>query len=140
MAVPKRFDMNKSEIFLKNCADKAQTLSYWNAAVEHGKTVKEIDENLASNVDNNQIAVHLLRRTEAINRRERLIKTVENAFKVKYQPQIPGLFLAVNKEIRSRFVWSQQQNSSIDEVKLLMSALQDENQMLNYLAFGEKND
>ena len=88
MAEPKRFDINKIENFLKNSADKAQILSYWNAAVEHGKTVKEIDENLASNVDDKQIADLLLRRTDAINRRDRLIKAVENAMKVKYQPQI----------------------------------------------------
>ena len=55
MAEPKRFHNNNIGIFLKNSADKAQT-SYWNAAVEHGKTVKEIDENLASNDDNKQIA------------------------------------------------------------------------------------
>ena len=85
MAEPKRFDINKIENFLKNSADKAQTLSYWNAAVEHGKTVKEIDENLAGNVDGKQIADLLLRRTDAINRRYRLIKAVENAIKVKYQ-------------------------------------------------------
>ena len=74
MAEPKRSDINKIENFLKNSADKAQTLSYWNAAVEHGKTVKEIDENLASNVDNKQIADLLLRRTDAMNRRERQSK------------------------------------------------------------------
>ena len=51
MAQPKRFDINKVENFLKNSADNAQTRSYWNAAVEHGKTVKKIDENLASNDD-----------------------------------------------------------------------------------------
>ena len=68
MAEPKRFDINKIESFLKNSADKAQTLSYWNAAVEHGKIVKEIDENLASIVDDKHIAELLLRRTDAINR------------------------------------------------------------------------
>ena len=36
MAEHKRFDNNKSENFLKNSADKAQTLGYWNAADEHG--------------------------------------------------------------------------------------------------------
>ena len=138
MAEPKRFDINKIENFLKNSADKAQTLSYWNAAVEHGKTVKEIDENLASNVDDKQIADLLLRRTDAINRRERLIKVIENAIKVKYQPQIPEIFSTVNKEIQSRLVGLQQQSSSIGRVKILMSALQDENQILNYLDLDEK--
>ena len=84
MAEPKRFDIHKNEIFQKNSADKAQTLRYWNAAVEHGKTVKEIDGNLASNVDDKQIADLLLRRTDAINRRDWLIKAVENAIEVKY--------------------------------------------------------
>ena len=83
MAQPKQFDINKIENFLKKSADKAQTLSYWNAAVEHGKTVKAFDENLASYNDNKQIAGLLLRRTDALNRRERLIKAVENAVKLK---------------------------------------------------------
>ena len=127
MAQPKRFDINKIENFLKNSADKTQTLSYWNAAVEHGKTVKEIDENLASNVDDKQIADLLLRRTDAINRRDRLIKAVENAIKVKYQPQIPEMFSAANRAMQSRCVDLQQQNSSVGRVKTLMSALQDGN-------------
>ena len=138
MAEPKRFDINKIENFLKNSADKAQTLSYWTAAVEHGKTVKEIDENLASNVDDNQIADLLLRRTDAINRRDRLIKAVENAIKVKYQPQIPEIFSTVNKEMQSRLAELQQQSSSVGRVQMLMSALQDENQILNYLDLDEK--
>ena len=138
MAEPKRFDINKIENFLKNSADKAQTLSYWTAAVEHGKTVKEIDENLASNVDDKQIADLLLRRTDAINRRDRLIKAVENAIKVKYQPQIPEIFSTVNKEMQSRLAELQQQSSTTGRVKILMSALQDENQILNYLDLDEK--
>ena len=138
MAEPKRFDINKIENLLKNSADKAQTLSYWNAAVEHGKTVKEIDENLASNVDDKQIADLLLRRTDAINRRDRLIMAVENAIKVKYQSQIPEMFSAVNRAMQSRWVELQQQSSSVGRVKTLMSALQDGNQILNYLDLDEK--
>ena len=138
MAQPKRFDINKVENLLKNSADNAQTRSYWNAAVEHEKTVKKIDENLASNDDDKQIAELLLRRTDAMNRRERLIKAVENAIKFKYQPQIPEIFSAVNKEIKSRFVELQQQNSRIGSVIILMSSLQDENQILNYLDLEEK--
>ena len=138
MAEPKRLDINKIENFLKNSADKAQSLSYWNAAVEHGKTVKEIDENLASNVDDKQIADLLLRRTDAINRRDRLIKAVENAIKVKYQPQIPEMFSAVNRAMQSRWVEIQQQSSSVGRVKTLMTTLQDGNQILNYLDLDEK--
>ena len=138
MAQPKRFDINKVENFLKNSADKAQTLSYWNAAVGHGKTVKEIDENLACKQDDKEIAELLLRRKDAINRRERLVKAVENAIKFKYQPQIPEIFSAVNKAMQSRFVELQQQSSSIGKVRMLMSALQDENQILNYLDLEEK--
>ena len=138
MAEPKRFDINKIENFLKNSADKAQTLSYWNAAVEHGKTVKEIDENLASNVDDKQIADLLPRRTDSMNRRDRLVKAVENAIKVKYQPQIPEIFSTVNKEMQSRLAELQQQSSSVGRVQMLMSALQDENQILNYLDLDEK--
>ena len=59
--------------------------------------MKEIDENLASNDDDKQIAELLLRQTDAINRRERLIKAVEDAIKVKYQPQIPEMVSAVNR-------------------------------------------
>ena len=135
MAQPKRFDINKVENFLRNSADNAQTRSYWNATVEHGKTVKKIDENLASNDDEKQIAELLLRRTDAINRPERLIKVVENATKFKYQAQIPEIFSAVNKEIKSRFV---EQNSRNGRMIVLMTALQDENQILNYLDLEEK--
>ena len=138
MAEPKRFGINKIENFLKNSADKAQTLSYWNTAVEHGKSVKEIDENIASNVDDKQITDLLLRRTDAINRRDRLIKAVENAIKVKYQPQIPEMFSAANKAMQSRLVELQHQCSSIGRVKILMLALQDETQILNYLDLDEK--
>ena len=88
MAQPKRFHINKVENFLKNTTDKAQTLSYLNASVEHGKTLKEIDEDLASNDDNKQIAELLLRQTDAINGQERLIKLVESTIKLMYQPQI----------------------------------------------------
>ena len=138
MAQPKRFDINKVEIFLKNSADKAQTLSYWNAAVEHGKTIRGNDENLASSVDDKHIAELLLRRTDAINRRDRLIKAVENAVKVKYQPHVPEMFSTVIKAMQSRFVELQQQNSNIGKVKILMSALRDENLILNYLDLDEK--
>ena len=138
MAQPKRFDINKVENFLKNSADKAHTLGYWNAAVEHGKTIRGIDENLASNVDNKQIAELLLRRIDAINRRERLIKAIQNAIKDKYQPQVPEMFSTVIKAMQSRFVELQRQNSNTGRVIILMSALQDENQTLNYLDLEEK--
>ena len=138
MAESKRFDINKIENLLKNSADKAQTLCYWNAALEHGKTVQAIDENLASKVEDKQLAYLLLRRTGAMNTRDRLLKAVENAIKLKYQPQIPDMFSAVNKAMQSRFVELQQQNASIGKVKMLMSALQDENQILNYLDLEEK--
>ena len=137
MAEPEGFDVIKIENFLKNSADKAQTLSYWSAAVQHGKTVKEIDENLISNVDVKQIADLLLRRADAINRRDRLIKAVGNAIKVKYRSKIHEMFSAVNKAMQSRLVELQHQSSSIGRVKILMSALQDENQILNYLDLDE---
>ena len=125
MAQPKQFDINKLENVLKNSADKAQTLSFWNAALEHGKMVEAIGENIASNDDNKQIAEPLLRRKDAFNKQKRLIKAVENAIKVNYQPQIPEVFAAVNKAMQSQFVELQQRNSSIGRVKILMSALQD---------------
>ena len=135
MAEPKRFDINKIENFRKNSADKAQTLSYWNAAVEQGKTVKETDEKLASNVDDKQIADLLSRRTDAINRRDRLIKAVENAIKVKYQPQIPEMFSAANKAMQGRLVELQHQCSSIRRVKsgdqgAILRSLEDAEQRL----------
>ena len=138
MAQQKRFDINKVENFLKNSADKAQTLSYWNAAVEHGKTITGIDENLASNDDNKQIAELLLRRYDVINRRERLIKAIQNAIKVKYQPQVPEMFSTVIKAMKSRFVELQRQDSNVGRLIILMSALQDKNQILNYLDLEEK--
>ena len=138
MAQPKRFDINKVENFLKNSADTAQIVSHWNAACEHGKTIRAIDENLASNDDNKQIAELLLRRIDVINRRERLFKAIQNAIKIKYQPQITEMFSTVIQVIKSRFVELQQQNSSIGKLIILMSALQDENQILNYLDLEEK--
>ena len=61
MAQPtQQFNINKIENFLKNAAEKVQMLSYWNAAVEHGKTVKAFDENLTSDDDDKQKAELLL--------------------------------------------------------------------------------
>ena len=73
-----------------------------------------------------------------MNRRERLIKAVENAIKFKYQPHIPEIFSLVNKETKSRFVELQQRNSRSGMMIILMSALQDENQILNFLDLEEK--
>ena len=138
MAQPKRFDINKVEIFLKNSADAAQIVSHWNAACEHGKTIRAIDENLTRNDDNKQIAELLLRRIDVINRRERLFKAIQNAIKIKYQPQIPEMFSTVIQAMKSRFVELQRQDSNTGRVIILMSALQDENQILNYLDLEEK--
>ena len=71
MAQPKRFDINKVDNLLENSAENAQTRSYWNAAVEHGKSLKENDENLAINDDNKQTAELQLRQTDAKNRQAR---------------------------------------------------------------------
>ena len=138
MAQPKRFDINKVENFLKNSADAAQNVSHWNAACEHGKTIRAIDENLARNDDNKQIAELLLRRIDAIKRRERLFKAIQNAIKIKYQPQIPEMFSTVIQAMNTRFVELQRQDSNTGRVIILMSALQDENQILNYLDLEEK--
>ena len=120
MAQPKLFDINKVENFLKNSADKAQTVSYWNAVVEHGKTIRGVHERLTSNDDDKQIAELPLRRSDSINRRERLIKAVKNAVNVKYQPQIPDMFSTVIKAMQSRFVELQRRNSSNGRVKVQM--------------------
>ena len=138
MAQPKRFDINKVENFLKNSADAAQIVSHWNAACEHGKTIRAIDENLARNDDNKQIAELLLRRIDVIKRRERLFKAIQNAIKIKYQPQIPEMFSTVIQAMNSRFVELQRQDSNTGRVIILMSSLQDENQILNYLDLEEK--
>ena len=138
MAQPKRFDINKVENFLKNSADAAQIVSHWNAACEHGKTIRVIDENLARNDDNKQIAELLLRRIDVINRRERLFKAIQNAIKIKYQPQIPEMFSTVIPAMKTQFVELQRQDSNTGRVIILMSALQDENQILNYLDLEEK--
>ena len=138
MAQPKRFDINKVVNFLKNSAHKAQTWSYWNAAVNQGKTLEEIDENLASNDDNEQIAKLLLRRIDVINRRERLIKAIQNAIKIKNQPQIPEMISTVIQAMKSQFAQLQRQDSHVGRLIILMLALQDENQKLNYLDLEEK--
>ena len=138
MAQPKRLDIHKVENFLKNSADKAQTLSYWNAACEHSETIRAIDENISRNDDNKLIAELLLRRIDIINRRERLFKAIQNAIKIKYQPQIPEMFSTVIQAMKIRFVELQRQDSNVGRLKILMSALQDENQILNYLDLEEK--
>ena len=89
MAQPKRFDINKVENFLKNSADAAQIVSHWNAACEHGKTIRAIDENLARNDDNKQIAELLLRRIDVINRRERLLRLSKMQSKSSTNPRYP---------------------------------------------------
>ena len=122
MAQPKQFDINKVENFLKNSADKAQTLSFWNAAVEHGKTIRGLDENLASNDDNETDSRATVTTSRCHKQARHLIKALQNAIKVKYQPQVPETFSTVNKEIQSRLVELQQQLSSIGRVKILMSA------------------
>ena len=48
------------------------------------------------------------------------------------------MFSAVNRAMLSRWIELQQQSSSVGRVKILMSALQDENQILNYLDLDEK--
>ena len=113
-------------------------MRYWNAAVEHGQTIRGIDENLASNDDNKHIAELLLRQINAVNRRERLIKAIQNAIKVKYQPQIPEMFSPVIKAMQTQFVELQRQNSNTARLIILKSALQGENQILNYLDLDEK--
>ena len=113
-------------------------MSHWNAACEHGKTIRAIDENLARNDDNKQIAELLLRRIDVMKRRERLFKAIQKAIKIKYQPQIPQMFSTVIQAMNSRFVELQRQDSNTGRVIILMSALQDENQILNYLDLEEK--
>ena len=103
MTEPKRFDPNKKENFLKNSADKTQTLSYWNAAVVHGETISEIDESLNDDHNDTQIAELLLRRKDIARKRERFIQAVQNSIKLNYQPQIPEAFAYENKEMQSRF-------------------------------------
>ena len=65
MTEPKRFDLNKIENFLKNSADKTQTLSYWNAAVIHSESIRVIDESLNDNQNDKQIAELLLQRKDS---------------------------------------------------------------------------
>ena len=103
MAEPKCFDPNKIENFLKNSADKTQVLSYWNVAVDYGKSIEEIDESLHDDHDDKQIAELLLRRNDTAQKRERLIQAVQSEIKIKYQPQIPEAFAQENREMQSQF-------------------------------------
>ena len=57
--------------------DKVQVVNFWDTDEMHGRTVKEIEYNRASNDDYKQIVDILLRLTVAINRRERHIETIE---------------------------------------------------------------
>ena len=132
-----RFDINICEYFPNNSADNAQTLSFWNAAVEHGMTVKEIDDNSSCTYDDNKKAEFLLQIKEAAPKRERLGQAVRKALRLKYQLQIPEAFAYVNKENWSRFGELQQQNSSITRVIILMSAMHDESE-IQYKLVPEK--
>ena len=97
---------------MKNSADKTQTLRFWIAAVDHGKTIRKIDEKLNDDQSDRQIAELLLRRKNSAQQRERLVQAVQNAVKLKYQSQVPEAFAHVNKEMQ-RFEALQQQHSSI---------------------------
>ena len=101
MAQSKRFEINKVENFLKNSSGKAQTWRYWNAALDNGRMIKEIDENLARKDDNKEKAELPLGQTDALRSQERLIRAVEKGIKFKYQPQIPKLFSTMNKAMRN---------------------------------------
>ena len=85
--------------------------------------------------DNKQIAELLLRQTDAINRRERLIKSVENAIQLKYRTQIPELFSSMNEAMSSRFGELQLQNRSNGRLKIW----NDEYNVQNDLYFVENN-
>ena len=74
IAESKRFDPNKIENFSKNSADKTQTLRYWIAAVDHGKSRREIDESLYDDHDDKQIAELLSRIEETA---QKLIEAVQ---------------------------------------------------------------
>ena len=95
----KRFDINKTENFLKNSSVEAQTSrSYCNAAMEHSRAIREIHD------DNKRIAELLLRRADAFNGREKLTKAVKNARKLNYESQISELFSTMNKTTWNRLV------------------------------------
>ena len=83
--------------FLKNLADDAQRLSYWNAAVENDTTARGIDENIVSIIDNKQVAELLLLRRSAMNGQDRLMNAIENPIKFKYHSQIPEMFSAAKQ-------------------------------------------
>ena len=64
MADLKQFNPNKNEKVLKNSADNIQVFSFWNSAVDHGNSIKEIDENLYDDHNDKQKAELLLRRKD----------------------------------------------------------------------------
>ena len=138
MAEPKRFDPNNFETFLKNSADKTQVLSYSNAAVDHGKSIEENDENLNDDHDDKQIAELLLLRKDPTQKRERLIQAVQNAMKLKYQPQITKAFAQENRKMQSLLEGLQQRSTGIGRFKMLMSAMHDKNEIHTSLYQEEK--
>ena len=78
-------------------------MSYWNAALDQGKLTKEIVEHLFDNHNDEEIAELLLRRNNTTQKQGRIIQAVQNAVKLKYQPQNPGAFAQGKREIQSRF-------------------------------------
>ena len=80
----------------------------------------------------------LLQRRYAIQKRERLIQAIKIGVKLKYQPHIPEAIADRNKAMQSRLEDLQQRNARIGMLKMLMSALEDENEIQNYLDLEEQ--
>ena len=79
----------------------------------------------------------MLRRKETIRRQE-LIQSVQNAGKLRYQPQIPDVFAPENMARQSQFEVSQQQNTIIGGLKKMMLAMESENDIQTNLDRDQK--
>ena len=112
-------------------------MCYWNAAVDHGELITEVDSKLISLHEDKPLADLLLQRRYAIQKRERLIQAIKIGVKIKYQPDIPEAIADRNKAMQSRLEDLQQRNSRNGMLKTL-SALADENEIQNYLDLEEQ--
>ena len=79
-----------------------------------------------------------MRRNDTTQKRGRIFQAVQKAVKLKYQPQNPGALAQGKIEIQSRFEAWQQRNTGIGRLRMLMSAIQDKNEIQIYLDHEER--
>ena len=134
---PERVNPYKIENLLKNSVYRTQVSNYWSAVVDQRELVTEIDCMLDSIHEDEPLADFSRQRVDA-KKRERLMQAIKMGVKIKYQTQIPEAFADRRKAMQSGLEELQRQNISIGKLKMLMSAIEVENEIQNYLDLEQK--